>query len=203
MKNGIFKKSVLGSNCLDIEKDFKDSQIDIKLVDPINAFIKLLEYLRIAAPANEDAVKYFMPCLLDSCELTDLKEKVPEYKYRDIEPILIQFKSTDSKTYSFPRGAFCFLVVELMVSMKWKPYKQAYVNLITLFKEDTAHYVTLIDRIFCLEVHVTYRMGHSIHDEVLNIINKALQIVGKKLNIDCNLCHGFTCTCRIITDIHV
>ena len=203
LRNGIFKKSLLGSDCLDIEKDFKDSQIDIKLVDPINAFIKLLEYLRIAAPANEDAVKYFMPCLLDSCELTDLKEKVPEYKYRNIEPILIQFKSTDSKTCSFPRGAFCFLVVELMVSMKWKSYKQAYVNLITLFKKDTPHYVTLIDRIFCLEVHVTYTMDYSIHDEVLNIINKALHTVGKKLNIDCNLCHGFTCPCPLITDMHV
>ena len=89
-----------------------------------------------------------MAFILDSCELTDLKEKVPEYKANNIEPLLIQFKSTVSETYSFPRGAFCFLVVELMVSMKWEQYKQAYVNLITLFKKDTAHYVTLIDRIF-------------------------------------------------------
>ena len=80
-----------------------------------------------------------MPRIVDSCELTDLKVKIPDYRANAIEPLLIQFKSTDNKTYSFPRGAFCFLVVELMVSMKWEPYRQAYVNLITLFKKDTAH----------------------------------------------------------------
>ena len=203
LKNGIFKKALLDSDKLDIANDFKDSQIDIKSVDPINAFLKLLEYLRIAAPSNKDVVKYFMPCLLDSCEPADLKDKVPEYKANDIEPLLIQFKSTDNKTYSFPRGVFCFLVVELMLSMKWEPYSQAYVNLITLFKEDTAHYVTLIDRIFCLQVHVTFNKDNNVHDQVRKIIDKALQTVGKKLNIDCNLCHGFTCPCKRIEEMHI
>ena len=144
-----------------------------------------------------------MPFILDSCELTDLKQKVPEYKANNIEPLLIQFKSTDTETYSFPRGAFCFLVVELMVSMKWEPYRQAYVNLITLLKKDTAHYVTLIDRIFCLEIHVTYKKDNIIHHEVLEIINKALCTVGKKLKIDCTLCHGFTCPCQLINEMHI
>ena len=203
LKNGIFKKSLLASDILDISKDFKDSQIDITSVDPINAFLKLLEYLRIAAPINGNTAKYFMPCLLDSCELTDLKEKVPKYKANDIEPLLIQFKSTDNKTYSFPRGVLCFLVVELMVSMKWEQCDQAYVNLITLFKKDTAHYVTLIDRIFCLEVHVSYDRDSNIHDEAREIIDKALYTVGRKLKIDCNLCHGFTCPCKRIEKMHI
>ena len=203
LKNGIFKKTLVASDILDISKDFKDSQIDITSVDPINAFLKLLEYLRIAAPLNENAVEYFMPSLLDSCELTDLKEKVPDYKANGIEPLLIQFKSMDNRTYSFPRGAFCFLVVELMVSMKSEPCDQAYVNLITLFKKDTAHYITLIDRIFCLEVHVSYDRDNNIHDEVRIIIDKALQTVGKKFKIDCNLCHGFTCPCKCIEKMHI
>ena len=204
LKNGIFKTTLLDSGCLDINKDFEESHINIKLVNPINAFLKLLEHLRIAAPSNKNAIKYFMPCILDSCELTALKEKVPQYMASDIEPLLIQFKSTDNKTYSFPRGAFCFLVVELMVSMKWEPYRQAYVNLLTLFKKDTAHYVTLIDRIFCLEVHVTYKKDNNIHDEVREIINKALYAVGKKLKIDCNLCHGFIChPCQYLEKIHI
>ena len=203
LKNGIFKKTLLASDILDISKDFEDSQIDITSVDPINAFLKLLEYLRIAAPLNENAVKYFMPCLLDSCELTDLRKMVPDYKANNIESLLVQFKSKDNKTYSFPRGAFCFQVVELMLSMKWEPYSQAYVNLITLFKEDTAHYVTLIDRIFFLEVHVTFKVDNSVHDEVRQIIDKALQTVGKKLKIDCNLCHGFTCPCKHIEEMHI
>ena len=203
LKNGIFKKSLVGSDCLDIGKDFENSQISIQSVDPINAFLKLLEHLRIAAPSNDNASKYFMPCILDSCELTNFKEKVPQYKVNDIEPLLIQFKSKNGETYLFPRGAFCFLVVELMVSMKWERHGQAFVNLITLFKKDTAHYVTLIDRIFCLEVHVTYKKDNNIHYEVREIINKALDTVGKKLKIDCNLCHGFTCPCQLIKEMHI
>ena len=203
LKNGIFKKFLLSSDCLDISKDFKDSDIDINSIDPINAFLNLLEHLRIAAPLTENAIKYFMPCLLDSCELNDLEAKVPEYKANGIEPLLIQFKSTDNKTYSFPRGAFCFLVVELMLSMKWEPYRQAYVNLITLLKKNSAHYITLIDRIFCLEVHVTVTKDNNIHDEVREIIHNALHTVSKQIKIDCNLCYGFTCPCQLIKELHI
>ena len=203
LKYGIFQKSLLDIDCLDISKDFKDSHITS--VDPINAFLKLLEYLRIAAPLHENAVEYFMPCLLDSCELTDLGKLIPEYKDNVIEPLLIQFKSTDNKTYSFLRGAFCFLVVELMVSKRWEKYRKAYDNLITLTKKDTAHYVTLIDRIFCLEVHVTHmcRKENNIHDEVREIINNALHAVGKKLKFDCNICYGFPCSCQSIKEMHI
>ena len=203
LKNGIFKKTLLSSDCLDISKDFKDSKIDIKSVDPINAFIKLLEYLQIAAPSTEHATKYFMPCLLDSCELTDLEAKVPEYKANGIEPLLVQFKSTDNKSYSFPRGVFCFLVVQLMLLMNWELYSQAYVNLITLFKKDSAHYITLIDRIFCLEVHVTYKKDNNVHDEVCHIIDNALHRISNKLKIECNLCYGFTCPCQLIKELHI
>ena len=108
LKNGIFKRTLLHSSCLDINKDFEESHIDVKLVNPINALLKLLEHLRIAAHSNQNAVKYFMPCILDSCELSDLKAKVPQYMANDIEPLLILFKSTDNKTYSFPRGFFLF-----------------------------------------------------------------------------------------------
>ena len=203
LKNGIFKKTLLASDILDITKDFEDSEINLISINPINAFLKLLEYLRIAAALNGSAVKYFMPCLLDSCELTDLSKMVPDYKANNIEPLLVQFKSADNKTYSFPRGAFCFLVVELLVSMKWEPYSQAYVNLITLFKKDTAHYITLIDRIFCLEVHVTYKKNKNVHDKVWEIIDNALCNIGKKLKMDCNLCHGFTCSCQLIREVHI
>ena len=90
-----------------------------------------------------------------------------------------------------------------MMSMKWEPHRQAYVNLLTLFKKDTGHYVTLIDMIFCLEVHVTYRKDNNIHNEVREIINKALHTVGEKLKIDCNLCYGFTCPCELIEEMHI
>ena len=84
LTKGIFKKSLFGKDSLDIGKDFIDSEIDINSVDPINAFLKLLEQLRIAAHLTKNDAKYFMPCLLDSCEITDLKKKVPEYKANNI-----------------------------------------------------------------------------------------------------------------------
>ena len=203
LRNGIFKRALFGKDCLDISKDFEDSQIDTKIIDPINAFLKLLEHLRIAAPLNETADKYFMPCLLQSCDLNDIKEKIPEYKGKNIEPLLIQFKSIDNKTYALPRGIFCFLVVELMVSMKWELYGRAYVNLLTLFKKDTAHYITLVDRIFCLEVHVAYKESSNIHSEVLTAVKNSLQLISKKLKIPDNLCYGFMCSCQLNEEMHV
>ena len=151
LKKGIFRRTLLGSDCLDISKDFKDSQIDINLINPIKAFLKLLEHLRIAAPFNEGVTNYFMPSLLDSYELKHIMKD-------RMKVLFIQFKSDDNITYSFPRGAFCFLVDELMLSKKWEQYGQAYVNLITFLKKDTTHRITLADNaeLFCLEIHVTH-----------------------------------------------
>ena len=203
LKNGIFKKSFLGNAHLDISKDFEVSQIDTKTIDPIRTFLNLLEYLQIVAPLNPKADKYFMPCLLDSYDITNLQDKVPEYKANNIEPLLIQFKSVDNKIYAFPRGVFCFLIVELMVSMKWEPFGQAYVNLLTLCKKDTGHYITLIDRIFCLEVHVTYKKSNNIHDEIRDVISNALFRVSRKLKIPNSLCYGFMCMCDLIKESHI
>ena len=203
LKKGIFKKTLLGDDCVDVNKDFEDSQIDTKSIDPINTFLNLLEHLRIAAPLNETVDKYFMPCLLDSCELLNLKVKTPKYMANDIEPLLIQFKSEDNKTYGFPRGVFCFLVVELMVSMKWEPHDQTYVNFLTLFKQDTGHFITLIDRIFCLQICVTYKEDNNIYSEVKEFISQALRRLCNKLKIRDTLCYGFICTCQIIEKMHI
>ena len=162
-----------------------------------------MEYLQIAAPLNPKVDEYFMPCLLNSNDLADIQEKVPAYKANNIEPLLVQFKSKDNQTYAFPRGVFCFLTVELMVSLKWEPFRQAYVNLLTLCKKDTGHYVTLIDRIFCLEVHVTYKKSSNIHDEIRVIISNALHRVSRKLKISNSLCYGFICMCDLIKESHI
>ena len=199
---GIFKKTLLDIDCLDIKKDFVDSGVDPK-IDPITTFLSLLEHLLIAAQLNENDDKYFMPCILKSCELINLKEKIPAYKPNEYEPLLIQFKSNDNETFLFPRGAFCFLVVELILSNKWKPYGQGYVNLLTLIKMDTAHYITLVDRIFCLEVHVTHKNHIIIHNEIFIIINMALHKVAKKIKIHDKLQHGFSCPCQLIKEKHI
>ena len=203
LKNGIFKKSFLGNACLDIIKDFEDSQIDTETIDPIRIFLNLVEHLQIAAPLTEIGDKYFMPCLLDSDDFSDLQNKVPAYKSSNIEPLLIQFKSKDNQNFAFPRGVFCFLIVELMISMEWQPFEQVYVNLLTLCKKDTGHYITLIDRIFCLELHVTFKKSNNIHDEIRDIITNALFRVSRKLKIPDSLCYGFICKCDLIKETHI
>ena len=197
-ENGIFKRTLLGSDCLDVRKDFENSLTDN---DPINAFLNLLEYLRIAAPLNQNADKYFMPCLLSSCDLNQLQEKLPRYVANGIKPLLIQLKYDNN--FSFPRGVFCFLVVELMMSKKWEIYGKAYVNSITFLNKGCSHYITLIDRIVCLEVCVEYKEDNKPHDEVRQIIDMALYHVCKKLNIDSNLCYGFSCSCPQIKEMHI
>ena len=198
LKKGVFRKTLLGSDCLDVIKDFQDSEIDLSLVDPVNAFLKLIEYLRIAAPLTENATKYFMPFLLPSFELNIFKQRYFENK------IFIQFKSDDNKTFSFPRGAFCFLVVELMLTKKWEPHGQTYVNLMTLIKKDTAHYITLADNteLFCLEIHVNHEheKPEVMFNEVRKDINTALHEIAGKLRVYDNLCHGFPCSCK---EVHI
>ena len=195
-KKGIFHKTLLGSSFLNIQKDFEESGIDITLINPVESFLSLLKYLRIAAPLSEKGDRYFMPFVLESCNLTDVKKRIPEYKDNNTEPpLLIQFKSNDNKTFSFPRGAFCFLVVDLMLCKKWILCRQAYVNLITFRINNATYYITLVDRIFCLEIHVTCKECCAIHNEIREIINEALQRVATKLKIHNNLCHGFSCSC--------
>ena len=199
---GILHKKLLGSNFLNIQKDFEESGIDITLINPVESFLSLLRYLRIAAPSNEKDDKYFMPFVLESCELTDLQKIIPEYNGNNIEPpLLVQFKLNDDK--SFPRGAFCFLVVDLMLCEKWAICGRAYINLITFRVDNAIYYITLIDRIFCLEIHVTCKDYCTIHDKIREIINEALQRVATKLKIHSNLCHGFSCSCSQIIEMHI
>ena len=203
-KKGILHKTLLGSNFLNIYKDFEESGIDTTLINPVESLLSLLRYLRIATPSNQKDDKYFMPFVLESCELTDLQRRIPEYNGNNIKPpLLVQFKSNDDKTFSFPRGAFCFLVVDLMLCEKWAICGQAYINLITFRVDNAIYYITLIDRIFCLEIHVTCKDYCTIHDKIREIINEALQRVATKLKIHSNLCHGFSCSCSQIIEMHI
>ena len=188
-ERGIFRETMLDD--LDISTDFKNSEIK---VNPKTMFLRLLQYLRLIASLNEDPTKYFMPSLLGSCDL----DKVQEYKVMDSEPFLIQFNSLDN-TNLFPRGIFCFLVVQLIHSTKWGLHGQAHDNLVSFIEKDTAFLITLIDRIFCLEVQVTHdEIGsNSVHDGIFIIIRDAIvdsfAKVGIRLNIKINLKYGFWC----------
>ena len=202
-KEGIFKEILLDK--LDISKDFKKSGIDIKAINPKKYFLKLLQHLRIIASLNEDHTQYFMPSLLKSCDLTNLQGKIPGKKIFVIEanknsinsePLLIQF---NNKTNSFPRGVFCFLVVQLIHCTDWELAEPAHDNMLSFIKQDTVHYITLIDRIFFLEVDVRpyesdYNpVNNNVFIAIKNIILTALSEVGSRLDIKIELECGFLC----------
>ena len=209
LSKGIFKESML--NKLNIDQDFIDSGFDIKFVNPKKAFLKLLQHLLIIARLNEDSTKYFMPSLLKSSNIIDHQIHIPgKSKFitlkDDPEPLLIQFKSDDA-TNSFPRGFLCFLVVQLIHSTNWELYKRnTYNNTLTFFKVNDGYYVTLVDKIFFLEIIVTHNDADMppIHQEVFKIIDRAIFAVGKKLNIVIKLKYGFVCKmCRDSEEAHM
>ena len=206
-RRGILKESMLDK--LDVDSDFEMAGINItnKSINPKKAFLKLLKHLRIIAKINENPTKYFMPTLLDSFEVSNIQENQPwtsncfttaTNETISSVPLLIQFESSDC-TNLFPRGIFCFLVVQLIKSSKsvWKPCKQTYNNFITLINKVTSHYIVLIDRIFFLEVQVAHvsEEGHwpAIHSEIFDIINNSLVEFGKEFNICVKLKYGFIC----------
>ena len=199
-RHGIITKWFLHVHSNGISKDFKDSGIDIKLNDPINIFLSILQHLKIVAPSSEDGQTYFMPFVLKSGELDNLKEKIPGYHTNKMNPLFIQFKSKGDKTCLFPRGVFCSLIVELMLSKKWKPLTPAYVNFITLVKRDTLHYVTLVDNkeLFCLEIHVIHphKENYIIHNIVRKDVVTALETIAENINFYSTFRYGFPCSCK-------
>ena len=210
-RKGILKETMLDK--LDVDSDFEMAGINVtnKSINPKKAFLKLLKHLRIIAKLNENPTKYFMPTLLDSFDVCNVQENQPwanscfTTKTSEIifsVPLLIQFKSVDNINL-FPRGMFCFLVVQLinMSKSKWEPCHSEkiknYNNFITLINKVTSHYIILIDRIFFLEVQVAHISEEgdwpAIHSEIFDTINYSLVEFGKKFNICVQLKHGFFC----------
>ena len=208
---GIFKESML--NKLNIEEDFKNSGINIKSVNPRMAFLELLQHLLIIACLNEDDTKYFMPSLLKSSNITDQQRTIPgKSNFIDLtnEPqsLLIQFESDDASN-SFPRGFLCFLVVQLIHLTNWRLYRNnIYNNILTFLNKDDGYYITLVDKIFFLEIKVTHAYDDSdmptVHYEVFEIIKTAMSAVRQRLNIEIKLKFGFLCKmCQDSEEVHM
>ena len=209
LHKGIFNESML--NKLNIDEDFEKSGINIKSVNPKNAFLKLLQHLLIIARLNEDDTKYFMPSLLKSLNISDHKSSIPgESNFTSLtsepQPLLIQFESVDA-TNSFPRGFLCFLVVQLIQSTNWELYKRnAYNNILTFFKVNNGYYVTLVDKVFFLKIIVSHDDTDMapIHHEVLQTIERAISAVIQRLNIEIKLKYGFQCKmCQDSEEVHM
>ena len=199
---GIFKETMLDE--LDVSKDF--ANLETETIDPKKSLLGLLQYLRIIAPlTNAHPTQYFMPSLLSSCSLGNLqKNTIIPGKNNFItdtneeirsEPLLIQFRTSD-ESYSFPRGLFCFLIVELMHSEKWKIDGQAHDNFLSFIAKDINCYVTLIDRISCLEVQITQNDIDPYGKKFITVrdaIVDAFDEIRNRLSISFELKFGFWC----------
>ena len=229
-KRGIIDETLLDELKLDISSDMKKSEIYI-IDNPNKYFLELLQHLRIIAPLKiKPFVQYFMPSLCSSCDLTKVQNKIPgvsefiiKAKWENSEPFLFLCKLPDlqlelfDKKYNelFPRGIFNFLVVQLMQSKEWKPYGQLYDNLVSFNIEETGRIVTLIDRIFCLEVQLTrHEAGNpSVDDGIFITLRDAIVDAfyevtnANALNISIKLNCGFWCKerecCANVKEDHI
>ena len=213
---GIFNKTLLDK--IDLATEFEKSGIDTEKFDVKESFLNLLKFLKFIAPI-ENSTKYFMPCLLCNCNFAKDQQKVlqnygtncvvtVDNRTLPIEPLLVQFTlcSSSDQVGSFPRGVFCCLVVQLQQDhqnwrLQWSPNtKKMFSNLVTFFVEDRncGHYVTLIDRLFFLEVQIAHDTkivyGFTIHHHIFCNVRDALLKVGESLNF-CKfmLSYGFLC----------
>ena len=210
LKKGMLNETML--NKLNIDRDFEKSRINSEFIDPKKSFLNLLQHLLIIASLKEgDTTKYFMPSLLSSCDLTNLQQVIPGNNHfktlpNGSEPLLIQFEFT-GEIDGFPRGFFCFLVVQLLHSENWELYKKnAKQNVITFLIKTDAYYVTLIDKIFFLEVRITHDSSDMIpiHYEVFEAIKRSLTVVEKRLHIVIKLKAGFLCKkCQDTAEEHM
>ena len=171
----------------------------------VQYFLNLLTYLGIIAPMETRTKSYFMPTILPT--YTDEVDKhLQQYGSQtvrindchiDVNPLLIQFS-----TGTLPRGAFCCLAVQLLLdNVGWKPRKsekgkyRTFNNLIT-FRTPCRHSVSLIDRVFFLEIQIRHKEQDSlpIHYESQCAISSALGRVSTKLNLKSSeLLYGFQC----------
>ena len=201
-QKGFITKSQLDKCNLKLKYQTESSEeIDI---DFKQGFIELLQYLRIIAPLTleDESTIYFMPSLLSTCnvendQLYPSQEFLPEKTVicNKAEPLLIQFKlerNIDGDG-SFPRGAFSCLIVELLRDTStWKLHwlldkKRVFENLVTLLYQNCL-YVTLIDRIFYLEVITLEREGKIFNSmqfpKIKLTLDEALNHIGSKLNFE-------------------
>ena len=206
---GFFVKSLLDKCDLKLKhNDESAGEIDI---DFKQRFIKLLEYLRIIAPLEEDdgSIIYFMPSILNTCDFRSDHCSIPLGVLPEdavicgkTEPLLVQFRhcnDDDDRPGSFPRGTFCCLIAELLQDRTkiWRLYwldnkEKVFDNLVTLLYRPTGQYVTLVDRILYLEI-IMLQNHQNGHYDVKKILKNALHKIGTKLNF-----HNFKLTFSFI-----
>ncbi|XP_065901549.1 uncharacterized protein [Dysidea avara] len=206
-------KGIFRSTMLD-RLNFSINDINIANKDFKKSFLKFLEYLRIIAPIHQTnciTEKYFMPCLLtfENCEsqsdfLSSYGDQITNGNIK-VCPLLLHFtpcSESSGPLDAFPRGIFCYLVVELLQDVsKWNlvwsiSRCEVFGNLVTLSHTRTGHKVTLIDRILFLEVQIRHKDNSqsSIHFQVKEALEESLVEICNQFNYyDFEISFGFLC----------
>ena len=213
---GIFRATLLKKTDFTIKginspnKDFKEK------------FLKLLEHLKIIAPIKQPSgivEKYFMPCLLKSCNFNQngnclhFLEDYGRQTFREnieVPPLVIhltRFLSSGEECSAFPRGVFCCLVVELLQDdsnweLVWSnSTDEVFGNLVTLSYKNTDHKVTLMDKVLFLEVQIRHENSSEplVHFPIKKCLEAVLIGICDRLNFyNFKITSGFVCTkCQV------
>ena len=152
-----------------------------------------------------------MPCLLnfDNCESqSDFLSSYGDQKTNgnvEVCPLLLHFtpcSESSGPLDAFPRGIFCYLVVELLRDVSkwilvWSISRcEVFGNLVTLSHRGTGHKVTLIDRVLFLEVQIRRKDNSqpSIHFQVKEALEESLVEICNQFNYcDFEISSGFLC----------
>ena len=185
---GIFRPTMLN------RINFSINDISIEKRDFKKSFLKLLEHLRIIAPIhqpNDGTEKYFMPCLLNFNNFDSQIEHLDCYGNPitngniQVCPLLFHLSPCSESREpldAFPRGIFCYLVVELLQDVsKWDlvwsiSRCEMSGNLVTLSYKGTGHKVTLIDKVLFLEIQIRHKesIQPSVPYEVKEAVKEGL-----------------------------
>ena len=212
---GLFHKRLLDKIDLgteDIKKSKLNDTFDLK-----TSFLNLLKYLHIITPLEdtEEVSKFLMPSLLNTCNFnTNSLQFLQHYgtdklkiigKNFTVIPLLVQFaKCAMSDEFGiFPRGVFCCLAVKLLNKFpswrsQWSVNEEVIFDNLMTFSTETGHFVTLMDKILFLEVHIRHKDGidPSICTHIFNILSESLNFVGERFQFhNFKLIFGFTCKC--------
>ncbi|XP_019855679.1 PREDICTED: uncharacterized protein LOC100640716 [Amphimedon queenslandica] len=156
---------------------------ELKVKDIATKLLNLFLELSIATPIDD---KYFIPALLPVRDVTDINP------YGDRESLLFYFKKAT------PMGLFCSVVTRLLSSSCYEivSIESNFSNCIELkycTEGIATFYITLVERIDCIEVHCEEQRGEGI---VKQDVKMAIDSAAEKHNLSASHEIRFYCSCR-------
>ena len=159
---------------------------------------KLFEHLLIVARVNEKDQQFFMPCLLDDLETTEINRPISY-----CSPLTFEFRKEGKSVYA-PSGLFSALVAFLLSLPKqdcfWtiKEGDKVYRNIIVFHSRNPPADITLINLHTSFEVFTECQTNylHEYLPEIRRIVSKGLEEAKKVRNFEhVEYNEAFTCKC--------